>query len=180
MVSVKTITTIIILWLLGYITVLALDIIYILSCFLCLQPWLNLLEDTIKVTISAQGVISEAVSAFVEAEGTRNFLIFTLDYKSFLLMIIVGCSWLTILIIRFIYNKIKWFIPSTEIRLRDKLLVLIIAVGIFYFASLGYSIIIGRGPILPFQGWIDLYKNSNTIMEYLLEKYSQTPIEELS
>ncbi|MHA1971468.1 MAG: hypothetical protein ACTSW1_00665 [Candidatus Hodarchaeales archaeon] len=123
-----------------------------------------LIKDIARTVYDSQGQISQAVKSFSPANEP--------SFNEFLFYKILTGSAISIGLIFLIYKAFAFVVPSVSADLGSKILVLTISVGIIWGISLLYSVMTTGEFILPFNGWIDLIKNSKDMRFFLEQKYS--------
>lgn len=144
----------------GIIGSLVLDVIALIT-----KPGMESLKvlayDLGKTIFASQETIKEATQEFLKAENGQ--------YKWFLFWRIITGSLLTIGILYILYRIIKFFVPSANTDLGAKILVLLIAILIFYGSTIVFVALTKREFVPPFHGFIELSKNLDKIVNYWLQ-----------
>jgi len=147
----------------GIISTLIVDVLMIISAPFNPKAYENLALDLGKTVLNSQGIISEAVKSFSEAES--------MEFRTYLLSRIAAGSLLTIGMIWIFYKIMRWFCEAPSVS--TKLLLIIISIALVWFVGLFTSIFIGKLTWVPFQGWIDLARNREVIIQFILKQYQE-------
>jgi len=149
----------------GILSSMAMDILSIIANPFSPEPYKNFAVDVGKVFLNSQTVISTSIKEFSEAE--------TLEYKNFLLWKIIGASLVCLVLIWLIYKGLRWLVPGASQDLGAKLLIIIVSLALVWFVGVLTSITLGEGFLYPYSGWVDLAREREVLIEFILEHYSQ-------
>ncbi|MFQ6068011.1 MAG: hypothetical protein ACE5KD_00550 [Candidatus Bathyarchaeia archaeon] len=147
----------------GIISTIIIDILVIIATPFNPEAYKTLALDLGRTVLNSQGSISESVKEFGKTES--------MEFKTFLLSRIAAGSLLTIGMIWVFYKILRWFVESPSVS--TKLLFIVIAVSLVWFVGLFTSIFIGKLTWIPFSGWIDLARNREIIIGFILEQYQE-------
>jgi len=122
-------------------------------------------NDLASIVVNSQGEISESIQELKTADSN--------SYKTFLVGRIIGGSLVTLFLIWLFYKIIKFWFESPKPT--DKLVIILIAILIVWIIGIASSIIVGKVNLVPFYGWVDLVKNRNLVINYLLTNVFNKP-----
>ena len=144
----------------GIISSLSYDILLIISQPLNKATWERLAIDFAKVVFNSQNEIKIAVSEFKDASP---------EYRNYLVARIVGGSLLTLFMIWIIYKAIRWGFEAPS--LSTKILIILVSILSVWFIGVIASVILGKPNFVPFSGWIELIKQREIIINYIIQTY---------
>jgi len=153
----------------GIISGLAMNFLLILANPFSLEPYKRFAIELGKIFLNSQAEISSSLKEFSKAES--------IEYKNFLIWRIIGASLLSLILIWLIYKGLRWLVPGSTTDLGTKLLIILVALGLVWFIGLLTSVSLKREFILPFQGWIDLFRYREELISFILTQYKGVSIE---
>jgi hypothetical protein len=147
----------------GLLSGLALDALLIIAQPTNPNSWKTLLTDFAKIIANSQGEISAAVKEFKSG--------ITKEYANYLIARITGASLITLAMIYFIYRGMRFFVEAPAIS--TKILIIIVSFIIVWILGIIAGAIIGRISWVPFSGFIDLIREREVIIKFILENYQK-------
>lgn len=145
----------------GIITGISASILRILAQPLNPETWKMAAIDLAKIVSSSQTEISKTVKAFPEAVEA--------GFGELALARIIGASLVTLFLIFLFYKGIRWFFENPKPT--DKIVIILISIALVWFITLLASIIAGEPNWVPYSGFIDLIKERQQIISFILQKY---------
>jgi hypothetical protein len=142
---------------------LAFDVLLIIAQPTNPNSWKTLLLDFVKIIANSQGEISASVKEF--RTGISK------EYANYLIARIVGASLITLGMIYFIYRGMRYFVEAPSAK--DKIFIILISIAIVWVLNLIAGAILGRINWIPFSGFIDLIKEREVIIKFILENYQK-------
>ena len=144
----------------GIISGLSLDILRIIASPFDLNVYKQLLIDFAKIVFNSQNEIKVAVSEFKDASP---------EYKQYLFSRIIAGTILTLFMIWIIYKAIRWGFETPSFS--TKVLIILVSILSVWFIGVIASVILGKPNFVPFSGWIELIKQREIIINYIIQTY---------
>ena len=145
---------------LGILSSLSYDLLLIISNPTSGETWKYVVKDMAKMVSNSQQEISNSIREFKDANES---------YKNYLIARILAGSLVTLFLIYIFYRGIKFFFESPKPT--DKIVIILISVLIVWFIGVLASYILGEINWMPFSGWVDLIKNKDVLVDYLLQRF---------
>jgi len=144
----------------GIISGLSLDILRIIASPFDPNVYKLLAIDFAKIVFNSQNEIKVAVNEFEDADPS---------YRQYLLSKIIAGTILTLFMIWIIYKAIRWGFEAPS--LSTKILIILVSILSVWFIGVIASVILGKPNFVPFSGWIELIKQREIIINYILQTY---------
>ena len=147
----------------GLFSSLSFDLLKIVAEPMNQEHWKGLLLDLARTLTNSQQEISRAANEFKNVKSV--------EYGNYLIARIVGGCLITLVMIYFTYRIFRFFLeapsPST------KILFVLMSVFVVYLIGVIASIIVGTPNFIPYKGFVDLIRNRQYIVNFLLEHYQR-------
>lgn len=146
---------------LGVLSGISISILRIIANPFSIESWKEFAIDLAKIVVNSQGEISETVRNFDKAVEA--------GYGELALIRIAGASIITISLIYFTYKIMRWFVENPKPT--DKLMLILLSIGIVWFITVVASIILGKPNFTPYSGFYDLIANREKIINFIISNY---------
>jgi hypothetical protein len=149
----------------GIISGMAFSILKILAQPLNPESWKDAGIEFAKIITNSQTEISKTVKIFPQAVKA--------GYGELALTRIIGASLITIFLIYIFYKGIRTVFFLENIKPTDKLIIVLVSIGLVWLLTIIASIVAGEPNFVPYSGFIDLIKNRQEIIDFIIKTYQK-------
>jgi hypothetical protein len=147
----------------GIISGMAFSILKILAQPFNPESWKDAGIEFAKIITNSQTEISKTVKIFPQAVKA--------GYGELALTRIIGASLITIFLIYIFYKGIRYWFENPKPT--DKIIIILISIGLVWLLTIIASIIAGEPNFMPYSGFIDLIKNRQEIIDFIIKTYQK-------